>query len=383
MKRLSRDTWIGIGVITTLIGITLVAALLQASEPAQPGLSSWSTAPNGAQALRLWLEDLHYPVNAQLTEQFEIPADAGLVLMLEPTQVPTWAEWDKLETWVEAGGTLLIAGNYVNAILAMQHYECAMPGLDTAPGPAAALPFWFSPPLTTLTNTHTLAALSTPRTDFTPLLLNDTQTVIGVRPAGQGKIILSTLIYPFTNAGLKEAGNAELVLNLITAAAPGSGVWFDEWHHGQKLQAEQVIGPENWLRYKPAGQALLYTALVIFGFLLWRGRHFGRSEPLRRETLRRAPLEYITAMANLHRRAGHRRAVLQQYHHRLKRHLGQRYRLDPTLPDPEYVARLAACRPQLDAAALRSLLARLTRTQISESDLVQCAAEVSRWMQTH
>jgi hypothetical protein len=102
--------------------------------------------------------------------------------------------------------------------------------------------------------------------------------------------------------------------------------------------------------------------------------------PLPGEITRRAPLEYISAIANLGRRAGHRRAVLQQYRQRLKRHLGQRYRLDPTLRDPEYVTRLAEYNPGLDAEALRRLLARLQRPNVNESEMIQLAAEVAAWI---
>ena len=59
-----------------------------------------------------------------------------------------------------------------------------------------------------------------------------------------------------------------------------------------------------------------------------------------RDTTRRSPLEFINAMANLHRRAGQRRAALRHYHDQLKRRLGRRYRLDPSLHDAEYVTRL-------------------------------------------
>ena len=125
---------------------------------------------------------------------------------------------------------------------------------------------------------------------------------------------------------------------------------------------------------------MLYVALVIFIAVALQGRRFGRPVPLPKDTTRRAPLEYITAIANLKRRAGHRQAVLTQYHNRLKRGLGQRYRLNPTLPDDDYVSQLADLKPNLDAAALRTLLARLGQAKISESELVSVAAEVATWL---
>ena len=95
---------------------------------------------------------------------------------------------------------------------------------------------------------------------------------------------------------------------------------------------------------------------------------------------RRAPLEYITAIANLKRRAGHRAAVLSHYRHRLKRSLGRRYRLDPTLSDEEYVSQLAKLNPNLDNIALRNLLTRLRRRPGNETEMIQLAREVSTWL---
>jgi hypothetical protein len=122
------------------------------------------------------------------------------------------------------------------------------------------------------------------------------------------------------------------------------------------------------------------VAGVIFVALVLKGRRFGRPVPLAKDTARRAPLEYITAIANLKRRAGHRTAVLKQYHYWLKRNLGRRYRLSPILPDEEYLAHLVRLNPNLDIAALRTLLARLNRLQASESDITQLAAETADWL---
>jgi hypothetical protein len=116
---------------------------------------------------------------------------------------------------------------------------------------------------------------------------------------------------------------------------------------------------------------------VIFIGLVLRGRHFGRPVPLSKDISRRPPLEYITGIANLSRRAGHRTAVLQHYHDHLKRDLGQRYRLNPSLPDDEFINQLAAYQPNLDTDTLRQLLQKLSRTKVSEAEMVQIVREAT------
>jgi hypothetical protein len=72
--------------------------------------------------------------------------------------------------------------------------------------------------------------------------------------------------------------------------------------------------------------------------------------------------------------------VLRQYHGQLKRELGRRYRLNPTLPDDEYVAELARFRPDLDTAALARLLGRLQTADVSEGEMVTLAQQAAAWL---
>jgi hypothetical protein len=196
---------------------------------------------------------------------------------------------------------------------------------------------------------------------------------------GAGRVILASFIYPLSNAGLKESGNAELVLNLLALARKSNSIWFDEWHHGVSQQ-DKIIGPEDWLRFTPAGHALLFMAVILFLTLSLQGRGFGRPVPLPKSTARRATLEYITALANLSRRAGHRAEVVQQYHQSLKGQLARRYRLNPVTPDDEYVMQIARYYPGLDVDELKHLLSRLSSTRVSEGEMVKLAAETAQWL---
>jgi hypothetical protein len=327
---------------------------------------------------------LGYNVSDNVSATFRLPEQAEVVLMLEPFPGITTDEWAEVDAYVENGGTLLLAGQGAGTALAGRHYQFNLA--------------YFSPPTTTLT-TQTPLLVSPPvspiqaspgaywqtnRNDFVTHLAIDGQPVLVSFDHGEGRIILSATAFPFSNIGLKEEGNPALVLSLVSAGNiikdPGT-VWFDEWHHGRRgTLTNDIVGPGNWLRYTPTGRAILYTAAIIFVALLLRGRRFGRPVPLPQDTARRGPLEYITAIANLNRRAQHRAAVLRQYHHWLKRDLGQRYRLNPTLPDQEYLAQLARFNPNLDISALRELLAQLQRRNVSESEMIQLAVEVSGWL---
>ena len=380
MKYLSRDSWLAIGLFLILLLVTIAAAIQQTQEESAPPLASFSSAPSGAKALRLWLEELDYSLNDEPLASFQLPSEASLIFMLEPFPDITENEWQIIDNWINKGGTLMVAGDGFGSRQAMRHYDVS---LNYMINPTTVLtaetPLLASPPIETVT-VKTRAYLTTQRNDFVTHLSAANNPLLLSFKKGEGQVILSATPFPFSNIGLKEAGNPTLVLNLITMTKPSGLVWFDEWHHGQRLDRVQVVGPWDWLRYTPAGRSLLFVGAVIFIGLVLQGRRFGRSVPLPKDISRRGPLEYITAIANLNRRAGHREAVLRQYRDWLKRGLGQRYRLNPTLPDDQYVKTLAQFNPYLDTEALGKLLTRLNRAQVSESEMIQLAAEVAHWL---
>lgn len=384
MRRFSRDTWLAIGLVSMLIVITGFAVIWQTQKSSLPPLSSASNARDGARALALWLEQIGYQVTRDAGTDFRPPADAGVILVLEPFEDSDVAHWQLLDEWVKSGGTLVAAGEGFGVEQVFNHYNTSTFGVWQAAQVTVTVqtPLLASPPLEDLSHLNLASAFAAERDDLLVLLASDGYPTLLTFRLGEGRVILASFIYPFTNAGLKETGNPELVLNLLAWAGKSRTIWFDEWHHGQGQQAE-IVGPQDWLRFTSAGHALLFIAVILFLTFLLQGRNFGRPVPLPRQMARRTPLEYITALANLNRRAGHRSQVLDQYRQSLKQHLARRYRANPLLPDDEYVMQLVNYHPGLDEAGLRNLLKRLSKPTVSESELVKLAAETATWLKDH
>lgn len=379
MRRLSRDAWLALLLFLLLTVVTAVSVVQQAQASLQdPPLASFSTQPQGSQALWRYLETQQLKLTDSVGSAFGVPSGVDLALVLEPTVDFTPGEWELLHRWVEDGGTLLLAGtDTVTIDLAYQLDVRFVLAPSTDAAVANQTPLLHAPLLSTL-NAETTFFLRPDRDDFVTLLANRAGNPTAIAFAeGNGRVILTTLTEPFSNLGLQTEGNAELVLNLLNAAPELRGIWFNEWHHGIRPQANDALSSSNWLQRTPGGRALLLVLAIVFIGILLRGRYFGRPVPLRKDIVRRAPLEYITGIANLSRRAGHRTAVLQHYHDRLKRDLGARYRLNPSLPDEEFITQLAAYQPNLDTAALRQTLQKLSQTNVSESDMVQIVREAT------
>ena len=379
MKNLSGDSRIAIGILLLLIFVTIFAALQRGTEQQYPALSSASSAPDGALALKLWIEELQYDVDEQILENFIPPQNVSILLMLEPLTI-TENEMQAVDDWVNAGGTLIAFGGQYSMYAVADHYQFTLNYLfDQSGTPDSAAPLFHSPSAVDVKNTEVRFTLQSERDDFVTLVAYEGEPVVVSFEEGNGRVILGTVTESFTNAGLKKAGNPELVLNILALARTKGAVWFDEWHHGVQ-SGEQILGPAEFLRRTPVGRSLLFIVFALFVGIFIQGRGFGRPVPLPQEIRRRGALEHITGVANLSRRAAHRSAVMMHYHQQVKRKLGQRYRLDPGMDDQEYVNALAGYNPALDKDELLSLLKRLKRKDIREVEMVSLAAEASKWI---
>jgi hypothetical protein len=376
--KLSRDGWLGIGILLALMLITAAAVMQQNNRQELPYLST-SSSPRGTLALKLWLAELGRPAIEDSQTVFQPRPEIKTIFMIQPIILISEREWNLLDAWIEQGGTLVIAGSNYHTGNAMDHFDFSLRFLDAQAGSiSASSPLTNSPAITTTAPVRTDLVLASGRNDFVALFSAAGQPVIISFEQKEGRVILASAPQLLSNLGLKDDATASAVLNMIALTEADGAVWFDEWHHG--VQTAAIVGPGQWLRHTPGGHALLFTVGAIFFALLLRGRPFGRPIPLLHEIKRRGPLEHVTAIANLNRKAGHRAEVLQQYHQRVKRHLGRRYRLDPSLADDEYVNLLAQYNTSIDGDALRKLLKRLSQKNASENELLKLTSEAAQWI---
>jgi uncharacterized protein DUF4350 len=379
MKHLSWDARLGIAVVLLLVVVSVWVAVQKGTEQTFPKLSSLSAAPDGARALKLWMEELQYQVDEQVLADFAPPETASIILMLEPSFLTDNA-MKSVDKWVKGGGTLIANGEQYGMYSLTAYYEFNFNYLsDTSAQTAAETPLLNSPSAINLTNAPARVALGSDRADYVVLAAYQGKPVLVSFELGEGRVILGTTPDVFTNAGLKRPGNPELVLNILALAPEKGAVWFDEWHHGLQ-SGEQILGPDQFLRRTPLGRALLFVLFAVFITLFMQGRGFGRPVPLPQEIRRRGALEHVTGIANLNRRAAHRPAVMLHYHDQIKRKLGQRYRLDPAMDDEQYVSTLAGYNPALDKNELLDLLKRLKHRNVNETEMVHLAIEAAKWI---
>jgi len=362
-----------------LAGLMFVVVWLGARQDVEakvsPPLSSYSSAPDGARALALWLDSLGYTVRRAEGVSLRVGRDDRLLLVLEPQQSFSTGEIKVVDSWVRAGGVLLVATSRGYADSLLEYYDvdvAAFAGVVETALPAQ--PVLLDPPWTQV-RVQVEHYLVTQRQDVVAHVLAQGRPVLLSFAHGVGRVFVSTAVMPFSNAGLRHAGNARLVYNLVASAGSGGRVVFDEFHHGYR-QARTL---STWLKTTAQGRSLIYAGSVVFLFLIAGGRRFGRPLPSPHATTRRAPVEYIRVMASLFRRGRQHAAILRHYHDALKRGLARSYGLDPTLDDAAFVAHLALTRPDADRAALLKLLRETGKNKTNINELLTLAQEVDDW----
>lgn len=374
-RRLETDFKILAG---ALVALTVLIAIGVLITPTTPPLSVRNSDPDGAMALRLWLEASGFNVREVLT--LDELDSVDVLFILEPYTLRPEADAYTLQTWAAEGNTLIIAGSPFMVNNLLMPYGVSVRylfnGFETF---YPAVPTLLNPAFNTVRG-EAFARIETEREDAVYHLFVESNPVLASLNEGDGQVWIVGALRPFTNRGLHDPGSARLLSNLLATIPPDAVIGFDEGVHGLG-----TLGGESfnaWLFGTSPGLGVL----LIFGLtLLWlalRGRRFGRPVPLPDDRLRRESVEYIVAMATLFRRSGQRTEMLKHYEQQLRRRLSERYAIDPRMDAAEMVKAVVYRDSTVDEAALRDLFQRLSRKKLSEADLVKTVADLDTFLKT-
>lgn len=167
---------------------------------------------------------------------------------------------------------------------------------------------------------------------------------------GAGQIVFLTDPYIVSNGGINLADNAQLAVN-IAASRKGS-IAFDEFHQGYNQ------GDKQFLTYFAGTPiiAIFLQILVIIGLLFFtQSRRFARPLP-EIEPNRLAKLEYVSAMAELQRRAGAFDLALENIYHDFRRRVARLVAVDNLTTSYKDLARLIAERAALNQSEIEDVL---------------------------
>jgi hypothetical protein len=359
-----------IGIVFVLAGLiaVLLYSLAQWVGPTGsfPG-SVENQGPEGAQGLAASLIQLGYQVRTPDAAIAPQPADKILFVLAPDGDFSTF-DLLNIESWVRAGGTLIIAqdANQPDELLRQFGLRLSIlfPGRRQAELQLPTLNWpWVG--------TVEVEARRQVRVDCgkAAVHLGDCATPIFISfGQGNGQVYVMSTLHPFTNAGLQQSGNARFVQNLVQAnALPGETIVFDEVHRDRR---------SSWLFQTREGWGLLFSLLALLVYLIAHRQRFGGPRPTtqQHEPERRRTAEFITAIANVDPTHQHT-SVRRHYWQRLKRQLGRRYGLDPALSDQHFLAELKRFMDDYELSKCITLL-------ITMNDPVLNNFELQEWTRT-
>jgi hypothetical protein len=316
------------GVLLVLMISASVALSPPNDQTPSPIPSTYSTQSAGAEAAYMLLSRLHYPVRRWEDAPTELPADDNNILLIlaEPTQIPTTKEREAIADFVQNGGHVLFTGSNIRDFF---------PGAVLSSIPPD--PKWasFSP------NIPSGISRGAPHITIQPQAywgeLNEAQLALYGDASshaviawifGDGEIGWWAGSTPLTNAGITRDDNLAFFLNSVSnwSAHQRYQIYWDEYFHGQRSSLWSYARRPSFMW--GLVQIGLLAAAVIFAFSR-------RSGPVYRQPAvsRLSPLEYVDTLGGLYERAGAVSAAVSVSQLRLRYLLTRQLGLASDTPD--------------------------------------------------
>jgi Domain of unknown function (DUF4350) len=290
-----------------MIGGALLIVMLTVSvvlSPPEGGLpspvpSTYSAQSAGAKAAYMLLSQLHYPVRRWEEAPTELPKDGSntLLILSNPTQVPSTKEREALANFVASGGHVLFTGSNIADFFP----DAAVSGKGLDPQRVSYTP-----------NFPSGISRNAPRITFQPQAywreLNEEQLALYGNtdaPAvvswqiDDGAILWWCGPTPLINSGITEDDNLAFFLNSVSNWSPGNSyqIYWDEYFHGQRSSLW------SYARNTPLTWGLIQIGLVAAAVIFTFGRR--RGPVYRPATVSRlSPLEFVDTLGGLYERAG-------------------------------------------------------------------------------
>jgi hypothetical protein len=329
-----------------LIALVLVAATVAIGPAESKGAlevpSTYSNGPGGARAAYLLLLDLGYSVRRWESPPAGMAAKAphALMIVAEPTVMPTVHERRTIVEFVRNGGQLLFCGAALGAFftdtdlrpemfgMQAKEFSASLPGYLTRAAPRVEIrpeAYWGK------LRPSQLALYGAGRT-----------TAVVEWQIGAGQVLWWAGATPLTNAGITRAANLNLFLDAISAPGPDGprSIYWDEYFHGER---------GSLLSYFYKTPLVWAIAQIVLGFLCVLFAFARRSGPIVAPAAasRLSPLEFVDTMGGLYQRAGAQSIAVSVSYRHLRLELTRRLGLPAAVPDAD-LAKAAGERLGLD-----------------------------------
>ena len=286
-------------------------------------------------------------------------------------------EIEEIHQFVEGGGTLIVAGDHESLESLILDYGLEMRKASNSLETSHRIPIepiFPNRPVNEIYTSTDYAIQSSGR-EVAPLYGQGEDYSILTFREGKGRAFLISCPDIFKWDGLLDNRNATFLYNLMTTFPRRARVGLAVDYYYSAGSASEA-NPLMHLLFKTAGGlGVIYIGVIVFLFLILRGRRFGKPLAVE-ETHRRVSSEYVHAMTALYQKGDTRHAVLKQIRDTFRSDLAARWHINPNLETDSFVEEIARRKP-IDTEELQTLLAELEpRSDISEARLLSLAKQV-------
>jgi len=334
---------LGIIFILVLIALFVVGTLVVFNVPERMRGSLYNEGPAGVSLFAGWLDESGFVVGTLETESDYMSSRDAMLFVLAPRNSFSSQELWRLDSWVQRGGTLVIAqdsrqpagllGRFGLGIgrlwLPIEESRLTLPALNWPPvGQANVEASHYVSKACGRLAVHMGSCQR-------PLLVSFGR--------GLGRVIVMSSVHPFTNEGIENAGNAQLVENIVLAvSSPGQRIVFDEIHHQISF---------TWMFTTPTGIAFWLSLFALLGFFFWQNSFVptGRTKGYKpRAVSTGTAVDTLNNLEEANRQFARPKRIKQHYWQRLKRVLARRYGVDPVPVDADFIESLKPLLPEED-----------------------------------
>lgn len=347
--------------------------------------------PAGCKGLFEALERTGCPVQTWRRPLTELPPDADVLCLIDPT---TWPLRDEVETifaWVRAGNTLILTPQIARQTFGppgTMEYErdlLAELGVELQEtGPEESVTR-VDPGTRLAAKVAQIEVRGKLRVDdserhYDVIVADESGPVVVRLEKGDGAIYVVTCPDLFSNDLVARQDNVVFLANLLWSGLRRGQVYFDEYHHGFR-EARPVW---QLLTAERGGWAVLHLLAAAALFFFGRAWRFGAPVSLIVRK-RRSALEHIQAFAALYRQARAANAAMALIVEGFRRRLAGRLGLPWNTPAHELANLAARDRPEM-RQPLQGLIEGADRaaidTTLGEAELQYLAAQLAQQERT-
>ena len=296
-------------------------------------------------------------------------------------KAPTETEVKDIQDFVNTGGTLIVAGDDRVLDGLFEGYGLKvreLPESQEFSHRMADEPFFPQHPIDEI-RVRTNFVLEPLGREVVALYGTEDGAVVVTLRHGAGRVFLIASDYLFHKNGLRhDEGNAALLYNLMSMLPRNARIGLAE----KRYYTAETRPPDPFAALvfgTRGGLGAVYICMILFVFLMLRGRRFGKPLDVQKKN-RRLSAEYVHAMTDLYQKGNTRPEILRHIRNTFRTDLGNRWRVNPNLDTPTFLEELAHRGAVDDNEELTNLVTDLEPSaDISEAQLLDLAKQVDAY----